>query len=88
MSSKITSTRNGEKFRQECGLQLLKILFVLDFFGQQNCKKYVEKKGRAGRGRVGSNERSDCVSHSDESIRREIVTALSIQRQRLYVRKI
>ena len=58
------------------------------FFGQQDYKKNIEKKGHVGWQRVGCNEGSDCVSNSDDGIRRQIITALVIQRQRADAGKI
>jgi len=45
--SKTMSTKNGREVRQE-HLSFLKILFIADFFSQQNCKKDIEKKDCIG----------------------------------------
>jgi len=69
-------------------LHTLLVLFVVNFFSQQDYEKNVEKKGRVGRRRVCSYEGSDCVTYRDDGIRRQIVGTLSKQWQRSYLGKV
>jgi hypothetical protein len=81
-----TSTVHDKKrqhgTKQDLYLHTLLILIVINFFGQQDRKKDIEKESCVRRCRVRCDERCDSVTNSDNSIGRQVIGTFTKQRQR------